>query len=156
LPVLDLRAGLSEVSRLGLKPDGATDIIELPHAQGSSTLLIAATANRAYVWDRRACSAPSLRLPLAGIKALATVDADPNALLAAAGGAILAFDVRRLPPEDPKARATPPVLARFQTAAGAELTRVAAMGAVLVAGDRAGGLHVWDLSVQQVTTIESE
>lgn len=147
LPVLDLRAGLTEVCRLGLKPDSATDILELPHAQGWGPLLVAATANRAYVWDRRACTAPSLRLPLAGIKAMATVDADPNALLAAAGGAVLAFDVRKLPQEDPKARTPPPALARFEKAAGAELTRVAAMGAVLVAGDREGGMHVWDLSV---------
>lgn len=148
LPLLDLRAGLAEVSRLGLKPDGALDIVEIPHAHGWSPLLVAATANRAYAWDRRACTAPSLRLPLAGIKALAAVEADPNALLAAAGRAVLVFDVRKLPPEDPKAKTPPPALARFETAAGAELTRVDAMGAVLVAGDRQGGLHVWDLSAK--------
>jgi hypothetical protein len=148
LPVLDLRAGLAEVCRLGLKPDGATDILELPHAQGWSSLLVGATANRAYVWDRRACACPSLRLPLAGIKALTAVEADPNALLAAASGAVLAFDVRKLPREDPKVRAPPPALARFEKATAAELTRVEAMGAVLAAGDRDGGLHVWDMSAQ--------
>jgi len=96
---------------------------------------------------RRACAAPSLRLPLAGIRALARVDTDPRALLAAAGGAVLAFDVRKLPAESPAAKAAPGALARFEAPAGTVLHCAAALGGVIAAGDSYGNLHVWYLGV---------
>ena len=143
LPILDLGAGLTESSRLGFKADSACDIIEIPSAERGQ-ILVGAAANRAYLWDRRSCSAPSLRLPVPSIKALGAVENDPNAFFAAAGDAVLAYDIRKLPADDPKSRTPPDALACFKASSDASLTCAAALGNVLAAGDCNGDLHVWD------------
>ena len=111
--------------------------------------------------------APCLRLPLPGTRALCGAEGDPAALLAAAGGAVprlqpghvhdasrtcpqagsavMVFDIRRLPADDPAHKKAPAPLARFDAPAGGSLECAAALGGTLVAGDRSGDLHIWCL-----------
>lgn len=145
LPVLDLEAGLTEACRLGFKADGACCLAELRPPEGHSPLVAAATPNRSYFWDMRSSGAPCLRLPLPGTRALCGAEGDPAALLAAAGSAVMVFDIRRLPADDPAHKKAPAPLARFDAPAGGSLECAASLGGTLVAGDRSGDLHIWCL-----------
>jgi len=174
LPVLDLESGLTEACRLGFKADGACCLAELRPPGGHSPLVAAATPNRSLFWDMRSSGAssetfsrhladtsqtpprrfedtmmsigaPCLRLPLPGTRALCGAEGDPAALLAAAGSAVKVFDIRRLPADDPAHKKAPAPLARFDAPAGGSLECAAAMGGMLVAGDRSGDLHIWCL-----------
>ena len=170
LPIVHVSNGLTAAETLHFKGT-ANDIVEL-HEGGAvaaaagqqqggeagtaapAACLVAANANRAFVYDRRAGPQPIARLALQGIAGLAAAAGGAAsglampALLAAVGSEVRVYDVRRLP-EDTKAAKLPPALATLTSdgvAANAALARVATMGSVVVAGDHEHGLRVWDIA----------
>ena len=154
LPLLHATSGLHVIERLELRGGSAVDVTELSDgSDGASARLVVATANRAFVYDRRAGPSPCARLALPQIVGLAATSGAeqgaPPALLAASGSEVRVYDVRKLP-EDTKQAKLPPALATLAAAqsdgqSGGGLAGVAAMGRVVIASDRANGLNVWDV-----------
>jgi hypothetical protein len=176
IPILDLERGLESVESLHFKGGTAVDAIELaegwddrscgaaapaasalssaPAVDGGPSRIIAANANRAFIYDRRAGPRPIARLAQPGISALASLPADAAiavpSLLAATRRDVHVYDVRRLPEDTPAVKKPPAALATLKGSAeggvNAPWTSLAAMGSIIVAGDREGGVSVWDVA----------
>lgn len=159
LPILGLDAGLAAVDTLAFRGGHANAVAELAIDGGNATqssTLVASNPNRAFVWDRRAGPQPHSRLALPGIAAFATLSGEnagsgPPALLAAAGRDVHVYDIRKLPEEAPTVKKAPPAIAtlrapdRDDARGNSTWTTLAAMRGVVVAGDRDGGVCVWDV-----------
>ena len=169
VPILSLHTGLATVETLALKGGDATALIEVGGAaataggvgavDGRCFPIVASNANRAFLWDRRAGPQPRSRLALGSIAAFATLPGDapgagaPHALLAASGRQVYVFDVRRLPEDSPAVKRPPAALATLTAAStrrGA-WTSLAALGGVVVAGDRDGGCTIWDVGTAGIS-----
>ena len=167
LPILDLGAGLTTADVLEFKPKTACDAIELLADQRNGAggdapagaRIVVAGANRAFLYDRRAGARPCSRLPVQGIKALASLSGAatgvPPVLLASVDRQVLVFDVRRLPEDTPAAKKAPPALATLALAEGASsgemdsFSTIAAEGRTVVAASHEGGVAVWDVGAPE-------
>lgn len=162
VPLVQLRpdGGLAANEFLAFRGTSATDIVEIydghtagAHAAESgepASRLVAANANRAFVYDRRAGPQPCARLALSGISGLAAVTgaeagAPPALVVSTSGGEVRVYDVRKLP-EDTKLAKLPPALAELTPPRSSSgFNGVAALGSLVVASDREFGLSVWDV-----------
>ncbi len=148
LPILDLPSGLKTIEKLHFNAGHSSDVIELADDEPAApSRIVAAGPNRAWLYDRRAGPEPCGRLALQGITALASTPSGAGgsapALLAAAGGKIHVYDVRKLP-EDTKQAKVPTSLASLtSTTAGFKGMRV--LGNLVVASDQGHGLSAWDV-----------
>lgn len=160
LPILNLDAGLATVDALAMRGGHANAVAELAIDGATDAMrpaaLIASNQNRAFIWDRRAGPQPCSRLALPGITAFATLSGEgagggPPALLAAAGHNVHIYDIRRLPEESPAAKKAPAAVATLCAPehdgmrGSSSWTTLAAVRGVVVAGDREGGVCVWDV-----------
>ena len=165
-------AGLQRAASLQIR--GATvnrlvEIADTADETGSApSRIVAANANRAFLFDRRAGPQPCARLALQGITGLASSSdarsassppaSSPPALLAAAGSTILVFDVRKLP-EDTKLAKRPPALATLTAGPDGlrneSLKDLAVLGNVVVATATDDSLSVWDVGTQPANGAET-
>lgn len=156
IPICDAERSLAIVEGLHMSGN-VNDLVELADTNAAdsdgvapASRLVAANANRAFLFDRRAGPKPCARLPLQGICALASLagaaPGAPPALLAAADKTVFVFDVRRLP-EDTKHAKRPQELATLsRSGTQSAYDGLAVLGSLVVATDKNYGLDVWDVA----------